>query len=186
MKQYYIIRNDQQAGPYTIEELSRLALTPETIVWTEGMADWAPAREVSELQELLTPSAPTPPSYSAPTYGAPQYNNAPQYNSTPQYGSAPQYNTPSEQPPVPPNYLVWCILVTIFCCNIGGIIALIFSARVSSRYIAGDYEGAAYASRQTRNWIIATACIGFVLMIAYAVWLLSYESGLAAFSNRYY
>lgn len=144
------------------------------------MTDWAPAREVSELQELLTPSAPTPPSYNAPTYGAPQYNNAPQYN------SAPQYNTPSEQPPVPPNYLVWCILVTIFCCNIGGVIALIFSARVSSRYIAGDYEGAAYASRQTRNRIIATACIGFVIMIAYFVWFFSYESGLAAFSNRYY
>lgn len=185
MKQYYVIRNDQQTGPYTIEELATLELKPETMVWTEGMTDWAPAREVSELQELFAPSTPTPPSYNAPTYGAPQYNSAPQYSSAQQYNSAPQYSNPSERPPIPPNYLVWCILVTIFCCNIGGIIAIIYSARVSSRYIAGDYEGAASASRLTRNWIIATACIGFVCMIAYLVWLFSFQMGLASFSPYY-
>ena len=173
MKQYYIICNDKQAGPYTLEELARLSLTPETIVWTEGMTDWAPAREVSELQGLIAPNTPTPPSYNATTYGAPQYS------------SAPQYSNPSERPPVPPNYLVWAILVTLFCCNIGGIIAIIHSSRVSSRYIAGDYEGAAYASRQARNWIIASACVGFVLMIAYIVWLFSFQTGLAAFSPYY-
>ena len=185
MKQYYVIRNDQQTGPYTIEELATLELKPETMVWTEGMTDWAPAREVSELQELFAPSTPTPPSYNAPTYGAPLDNSAPQYSSAQQYNSAPQYSNPSERPPIPPNYLVWCILVTLFCCNIGGIIAIIYSARVSSRYIAGDYEGAAAASRLTRNWIIATACVGFVCMIAYLVWLFSFQMGLASFSPYY-
>ncbi|MDY4245252.1 MAG: DUF4339 domain-containing protein, partial [Porphyromonas sp.] len=62
MKQYYIIRNEQQAGPYTLEELAAMGITPDTIVWTEGMADWTPARQVSELASLFTTTAQTPPS----------------------------------------------------------------------------------------------------------------------------
>lgn len=171
MRQYYIIYNDKQAGPYTIEELERLALTPETMVWTEGMSDWAPAREVRELNALFIPSTPTAPSYNAPTYEAPQDHNASQY------ASAPQHDTASGIPPIPPSYLVWSILVTLFCCNLGGIIAIIYSSRVSSRYLAGDYERAAYASRQARNWIIASACVGLFVLICYAVWFFSYNTG---------
>ena len=156
MKQYYIIRNDQQAGPYTLEELAAMEITPDTVVWTEGMTDWAPAREVSELNSLFTRSAQTPPSYNAPSYGAPA---APQYHREPQYSRPPQYNTPAEQPPMPPTYLAWSIAVTILCCLIGGIVAIVYSSQVSSRYIAGDYQGAEYASRQARIWIIVSACV---------------------------
>ena len=136
MKQYYIIRNDQQAGPYTLEELAAMEITPDTVVWTEGMTDWAPAREVSELNSLFTRSVQTPPSYGAPA--------APQYHREPQYSRPPQYNTPAEQPPMPPTYLAWSIAVTILCCLIGGIVAIVYSSQVSSRYIAGDYQGAEY------------------------------------------
>lgn len=106
MKQYYITRNDQQTGPYTIEELMMLELKPEMMVWTKGMTDWVPAREVNELQEPFAPSTPTSLSYNAPTYEAPQYNSVPQYSSAQQYSSASQYNNPSERSPIPSNYLV--------------------------------------------------------------------------------
>lgn len=182
MKQYYIIRNDQQAGPYTLEELAAMEITPDTVVWTEGMTDWAPAHEVSELNSLFTRSAQTPPSYNAPSYGAPA---APQYHREPQYSRPPQYNTPAEQPPMPPTYLAWSIAVTILCCLIGGIVAIVYSSQVSSRYIAGDYQGAEYASRQARIWIIVSACVGFAVGIAYTVWAIFFSTSLAAFSGGY-
>ncbi len=177
MKQYYIIRNDQQAGPYTLEELAEMGITPDTIVWTEGMTDWTPARQVSELASLFTTTAQTPPSYSAPSYGAPQYHSAPQYN------RPPQYSTPAERPPMPPTYLAWSIAVTILCCLVGGIVAIVYSSQVSSRYIAGDYEGAEYASRQARIWIIVSACVGFAVGIAYTIWMLFFATSMAAVSG---
>lgn len=177
MKQYYIIRNEQQAGPYTLEELAEMGITPDTIVWTEGMTDWAPARQVSELASLFTTTAQTPPSYSAPSYGAPQYHSAPQYN------RPPQYSRPTEQPPMPPTYLAWSIAVTILCCLVGGIVAIVYSSQVSSRYIAGDYEGAEYASRQARIWIIVSACVGLLVGIVYAIWMLFFATSMAAVSG---
>lgn len=188
MKQYYIIRNEQQAGPYTLEELATMGITPDTVVWTEGMTDWAPAREVSELNSLFASNAQTPPSYHSPAYGAsaaPQYNSAPQYNRAPEYHGAPQYNKPAEQPPMPPTYLAWSIAVTILCCLVGGIVAIVYSSQVSSRYIAGDYEGADYASRQARIWIIVSACVGLLVGIAYTVWAIFFGTSLAAFSGGY-
>ncbi|WP_298889334.1 CD225/dispanin family protein [uncultured Porphyromonas sp.] len=177
MKQYYIIRNEQQAGPYTLDELAAMGITPDTIVWTEDMTDWAPAREVSELNSLFTRSAQTPPSYSAPSYGAPQYHSAPQYN------RPPQYSTPAERPPMPQTYLAWSIAVTILCCLVGGIVAIVYSSQVSSRYIAGDYEGAEYASRQARIWIIVSACVGLLVGIVYAIWMLFFATSMAAVSG---
>ena len=182
MKQYYIIRNDQPAGPYTIEELAAMGITPDTIVWAEDIADWIPAYQVNELNSLFTRSAQTPPSYNAPSYGAPA---APQYHREPQYSRPPQYNTPAEQPPMPPTYLAWSIAVTILCCLIGGIVAIVYSSQVSSRYIAGDYQGAEYASRQARIWIIVSACVGFAVGIAYTVWAIFFSTSLAAFSGGY-
>ena len=60
---------------------------------------------------------------------------------------------------MPPTYLVWSILVTIFLSRIIGIIAIVYSIQVSSRYYAGNYEGAAYASRQARLWVRIPAYI---------------------------
>ena len=183
MKQYYVIRNDQQAGPYTLEELAEMGITPDTIVWTEGMADWGPAREVSELTTLFTRSAQTPPSYNAPSYGA---YSAPQYHTAPQYSRPPQYSTPAERPPMPPTYLAWSIVVTLLCCLVGGIVAIVYSSQVSSRYIAGDYEGAEYASRQARIWIIVSACVGLLASIAYILWVVFFTTSMAAFSGGGY
>lgn len=160
-----------------------MEITPDTIVWTEGMTDWTPARQVSELTTLFTRNTQTPPSYNVPSYGpltAPQYHSEPHYNSRP-----PQYNTPTEQSPMPPTYLAWSIAVTILCCLIGGIVAIVYSSQVSSRYIAGDYEGAEYASRQARIWIIVSACVGLLVGIVYTVWAIFFSTSLVAFSGGY-
>lgn len=64
--------------------------------------------------------------------------------------------------PMPPTYLLWSILATILCCFIPGIVAIIFSSMVSSKYYARDYEGARRASRMAEYWIIASIVLGVV------------------------
>lgn len=50
---YFIIVNDAQQGPYTIEELRSRHIDASTLVWAEGMAQWTPAWQVEELKTLF-------------------------------------------------------------------------------------------------------------------------------------
>ena len=69
--------------------------------------------------------------------------------------------------PMPPTYMVWSILATICCCLPAGIAAIVFSAGVSSRYFARDYEGARRASRRAEIWIIVSIVTGVVFNALY-------------------
>lgn len=69
--------------------------------------------------------------------------------------------------PMPSTWLVWSVLVTIFCCFIPGIIAIIFSSQVSNRYYSGDYEGARRASRNAEIWIIVSVVLGVLAATLY-------------------
>lgn len=161
MKQYYIIRNDQPAGPYTIEELATMGITPDTIVWAEDIVDWIPAYQVSELNSLFaSTTAQTSPIYLEPSDRATE---------APRYDTAGLEGRPSVRPPKPPTYLVWSILVTIFISRIIGIIALVYSVQVSSCYYAGNYEGAAHASRQARRWVRVPVYIVLGLLLAFLI-----------------
>ena len=56
-KQFYIEQAGQPAGPFGMEQLKQRqangTLTAETLAWTEGMADWQPASQVSALASLF-------------------------------------------------------------------------------------------------------------------------------------
>ena len=161
MKQYYIIQNDQPAGPYTIEELAAMEITPDTMVWAEDIVDWIPAYQVSELNSLFaSTTAQTPPPYQVPSGRATE---------APRYDTAGLEGRPSVRPPMPPTYLTWSILVTIFLSRIIGIIAIVYSVQVSSRYYAGNYEGAAYASRQARLWVRIPAYIYLAFLLVFLI-----------------
>lgn len=62
--------------------------------------------------------------------------------------------------PMPPTYLVWSVVMTILCCTIPGIVAIIYSAQVSSKFYQGDVEGAARASQRAEIWIIVSFVLG--------------------------
>lgn len=52
--EYFIIENNgQQAGPFSLEQLVQKAITPETLVWAQGMKDWTPAWKIAELKTVL-------------------------------------------------------------------------------------------------------------------------------------
>lgn len=64
MKSYHIIRNEEQTGPHTLEEItSKLTageLSRNDLCWTEGMAEWAPIREVLPIVNATPPPPPPP------------------------------------------------------------------------------------------------------------------------------
>lgn len=52
--EYFIIENNgQQAGPFSLEQLVQKAITPETLVWAQGMKGWTPAWKIAELKTVL-------------------------------------------------------------------------------------------------------------------------------------
>ncbi|MFI8889532.1 CD225/dispanin family protein [Streptomyces paradoxus] len=67
----------------------------------------------------------------------------------------------------PPTYLVWAILVTLFCFFPTGIVAIVFSSQVSAKTNAGDIVGAAEASRKSRLWIIVSLAVGVLAWIIF-------------------
>ena len=50
---YYIHLNGQQHGPFPQNLLIINGMTPQTLVWREGMATWAKAETLPELQHLF-------------------------------------------------------------------------------------------------------------------------------------
>lgn len=162
---YHVARNGQQLGIYAKDDASaryaRGEILPSDLVWTEGMSNWLPA---STVFGSVTP--PPPP------------NPVPPPPPPPPSGGSPDVRTPGPvpydaaamaagRPPKPDNYLVWSILATLFCCLIGGIIAIIYSTQVDSKYNAGDYAGAESAAKTAKTWVIVSVAIGAVGVLAY-------------------
>ena len=63
------------------------------------------------------------------------------------------------------NHMVGAILTTLFCCLIGGIIAIIYSSQVNSKLAQGDIEGAKSASKTALTWIIVNLVFGLLYVL---------------------
>lgn len=147
---YYINENGQQYGPFTIDQLRMRGITGETPVWCEGMSQWALARNIPELIEILRPAPPQPPAYRQ------QYHN-------------------QQQPtgPRPDNHMALAIvstIVTVFMCFpfCIGVVSLIYACNVESKWRKGDQLQAESYANNAKLWgmwsLIATA-IAFVIYI---------------------
>lgn len=68
---------------------------------------------------------------------------------------------------MPQTYLVWSVVMTVLCCLPAGIAAIIFSSQVSSRYYAGDLDGAKRASERAQVWIIVSFVLGVLANTLY-------------------
>jgi len=53
MQKYFVHKNNQPEGPFSIEELKAQKITSDTMVWFEGAEDWQKASEIIELSELI-------------------------------------------------------------------------------------------------------------------------------------
>lgn len=63
--QYFIAINEQQTGPFTLQQLHTLInntqLTKQTYIWKQGMANWDFAANVPEVASLFTTTTTPPP-----------------------------------------------------------------------------------------------------------------------------
>ena len=117
---YFIIENNQQVGPLTLEQLVARNITSDTLVWKEGMEDWQPAWKVDELHTVLDQIR-----ANAEQAAQSQQNcqvSPPEYQAQGNYGYQTQGgnpNTPHPErdmltPTKPKSYLVWKILGGLF------------------------------------------------------------------------
>lgn len=92
-----------------------------------------------------------------------------------------EVRTEMHQEPMPATNLVWSVIMTLCCNTIAGIIAIIFSAQVSSKYHAGDIDGAKRASRLSEVWIVVSFIVGVLVNTLQFPLLLLKELLLSAF-----
>ena len=75
---YFIANNGQQSGPFELQDLVANGLTPNSLVWHDGMAGWQQATSVPEVAQLLMPQQPQ---YQQQPYQQPPYQQ--QYQQQP-------------------------------------------------------------------------------------------------------
>ena len=134
--QYYYQSFGKEIGPVDLETVKKAGITPDTLVWREGMANWQKARELPELAELFWP-----PNMSAAYPPRPVYQLSP---------SA---------------YLIWAILSTILCFPPFGIVAIIFAARAEGAYSHDNIEGALRYSKEAKKWTIISAATTILFLV---------------------
>lgn len=127
--------NGMQQGPYDLEQLRVMAVSPDTPVWYEGLEGWLPASKAPATAVLFGNSQPTTPLPAAPTTA--------------------QTYMPAGRPPT---FMGWSILLTVLCCSPIAIAAIITGAMSSSRYNAGDLTGARRLSLTT-EWLLIFAIV---------------------------
>ena len=179
---FYLDSDNKQHGPVVVEKLIECGVTRTSLVWCNGMADWAPADSVDEIRTWFDDHQESAPASSDSGAGAnqqeqwrgaqqPQYGqaagNAYQQNYCQQAGYSGQgcYGNPGNPygyMPCPPTYLVWAILSTICCCLPLGIVAIVKSTHVTKFYNRGMYDQALIASAEAKAWCIYSL-VGYLL-----------------------
>ncbi|MEZ5117286.1 MAG: CD225/dispanin family protein [Candidatus Nanopelagicales bacterium] len=98
------------------------------------------------------------------------------------YGAAPPpYGQPMGTPP--PNYLVWAILTTVFCCLPLGIVSIVFAAQVNSKWAVGDVAGAMDSSNKAKQFALWSAIAGVVVGILYAISIVALGLSIPGMTN---
>lgn len=75
---------------------------------------------------------------------------------------------PPQQPPAgqaPDNYLVWSILVTLFCCLPLGIVAIVKSSQVNGLWAQGQYGEAQAAAETAKKFVMWSVVAGVVWLV---------------------
>ncbi len=68
-----------------------------------------------------------------------------------------------------PNYLVWAILTTLFCCLPFGIVSIVNAAKVDGLVASGNIRAALDASASAKRWAQIAAVCGAAVLVIYIV-----------------
>ena len=78
-----------------------------------------------------------------------------------------------------PTYLAQAILCTLFCCLPAGIVAIVYSAQVSSKLGSGDYAGAMQSSENAKKWAWVSFGVGIAVSLIYGIIVIAAMTGRA-------
>ncbi|XP_016870901.1 proline rich transmembrane protein 1B isoform X2 [Homo sapiens] len=114
----------------------------------------------------LYPAAPTPPALFSPPAGAafpfPVYNG-------------PMAGVPGpatvEHRPLPKDYMMESVLVTLFCCLLTGLIAIVYSHEARAALGRGDLAQAEEASRKARSLVLFSLLFGVFVSTSWVIYV---------------
>lgn len=131
----------ESAAPVAAEVIEIVETEAEAPMEQEAAYDAEPAQQPQPAQQ---------------PYAAPQMQTA--YTQ-----AAPaQAAAMTQAEPCPPAYIAWSIIVTVLCCTIVGIPAIVFASMTKSAYYHGDLTKAKRYSEITQWFIIAAIVLGAV------------------------
>ena len=158
---FYFIRDGKQIGPIEAQQLAQENITPQTMVWRQGLEDWKEARLLPELDFLWQNNATNGESGVPPFQAPPSQQPFSSQNATP-YSI---YANGGIPPKCPPSYLALAIIVTLFCAWPLGIPAIVNASRVEKAYYRGDYTAAERYSKAARSWSIASIAVAAAILL---------------------
>mgnify|MGYP004462691537 FL=1 len=93
---YFYVKNGVSEGPLSAEELIKL-ITPDTLIWTEGMTEWAPASDVAPISEMFATDTEEETKIAPPVFTPPTFEAAPPA----QDPQPPVFEAPTQEPQPP-------------------------------------------------------------------------------------
>ena len=147
--EYWIVENDTHAGPFSVETLKEMGISPDTYVWHKGLANWTKASDIPELAcRLWTP--PVPDAVAGTIMPQSEHPGSP------------------DDDKCPPNYLAWSIVTTILFCMPLGVVAIIYSAMVKRSWMEGNREKARKAS-ENAAWFSNGAFVAGLILFPFQI-----------------
>ena len=127
------------------------AETPRCEPLTEETPADEPDEDKTPADDTVPPAIPQIPQIPQQPYQQPYRPGEQQY--------APQQPLPS----CPPTNLVWGILTTVLCCQVLGIVSIVYALQVKAKYDSGDLETAQRYSDRAAMWSIAAIVAGLIV-----------------------
>ncbi|XP_010855245.1 PREDICTED: proline-rich transmembrane protein 1-like [Bison bison bison] len=150
----------------------------------EGPPGDPPAEASAAAHLLYPPPFPPPvlfpPAPAAPALYPPPAPLFPAPTAQPLFATFPVYNSPvagvpapapAEHRPLPKDYMMESVLVTLFCCLLTGLIAIVYSHETRAALARGDLAQAQEASRKARSLVLFSLLFGVFVSTSWVIYV---------------
>ena len=191
---YWVNIDGIQSGPISRDELANIDFNPEvTYVWHEELDDWQRIDRLGEFADIVAAKQKAAAESAERSENSESSENSEQSEESEQSESSvtpppmpqppvaqppmpqpPMPQPPMPQPPMPqppvapeaeaPTNLVWAVIATVVCCQITGVIAIVYGAMTSSANSAGNYAKARRYSDIAQIWVMVSIVLGLIYM----------------------
>ena len=171
---YWVNIDGIQSGPISRDELANIDFNPEvTYVWHEELDDWQRIDRLSEFADIVAAKQKAAAEHSGQSENSESAESS-EHSEESEHSESSVTPPPVPQPQVPqppvapeaeaPTNLVWAVIATVMCCQITGVIAIVYGAMTSSANSAGNYEKARRYSDIAQIWVMVSIVLGLIYM----------------------